>query len=138
MAIGLPIKMVVLTIVGMVGLAAMIGILNNSQDTIPKPMHANIISSNLIILEKFSDNDTIEIPIEIINSNQGLPVEKASVALSGLNAASVNLTNNKGRTVLKFKKGDFDLDANEGYLRLDARATGFLEYNNEYAVKIIK
>ncbi len=137
MALGLPIKMVALTIVGMAGLAAMIGIINSSQDIIPKPMHANIKIGNLIILQNLSDNDTIEIPIEVICSKDGTPVKKANVALFGLKAASINLTDSDGKTMLTFNKRDFDIDANEGYLRLDVRATGFNEYINEYAVKII-
>ncbi len=137
MALGLPIKMVVLTIVGMAGLAAMLAVINDSQEAIPKQMHANIRSGNLIILQNFSDNDTIEIPIEVIYSKDGTPVKKANVALFGLKTASINLTDSDGKTMLTFNKRDFDMDANEGYLRLDVRATGFQEYSNEYAVKIV-
>ncbi len=138
MALGLPIKMVVLTIVGMVGLASMLVIINNSENAIPKPMHANVKSGNLIILSTYLDTDTIEIPIEVINSKDGTPVEKASTALFGLNATAVNITARNGETVLKFNKKDFDLDANEGYLRLDVKASGFQDYTNEYAIKIVK
>ena len=138
MALGLPIKIVVLTIVGMVGLAAMISIIDNSQAVIPKPMHANLNSGSLTILSNFSDTDSITVPIEVVNSKDGTPVEKASVALSGLNAFSVNITDREGSTVLNFNKNDFNLDTNEGYLRLNVKATGFLDYTNEYAVKIVK
>ena len=138
MAIGLPIKIVVLTIVGMVGLAAMLGIINSSKDAVPKPMHAIINGSNLIILSDLSDTDVIELPIEVMNSRDGIPVAKASVVLFGLNAASLNITDPRGETTLKFNKSDFELDANEGYLRLDVKATGFKDYTNEYAVKVVK
>jgi len=102
MALGLPIKIVVLTIVGMVGLAAMISILDNSQAAIPKPMHANINSGSLIILSDFSDTDIIKVSIAVVNSKDGTPVEKASVALSGLNAVSLNITDREGSTFLNF------------------------------------
>ena len=138
MALGLPLKIVVLTIVGMVGLAAMISIIDNSQAVIPKPMHANINSGNLIILSDFSDTDIIKVSIEVVNSKDGTPVEKASVALSGLNAVSLNITAREGSTFLNFNKNDFNMDTNEGYLKLNVRATGFLDYTNEYAVKIVK
>lgn len=135
MALGLPIKMVVLTIVGMVGLAAMLGIIYSSESAMPKPMHANVKSNNLIIL---SDTPNITIPIEVINSKDGTPVEKASVVLFGLNATAINITNSTGETILTFNKTDFDMDASEGYLELNVKATGFLDYKNEYAVKIVK
>ena len=138
MALGLPIKIVVLTIVGMVGLAAMISIIDNSQAVIPKPMHANLNSGSLTILSNFSDTDSITVPIEVVNSKDGTPVEKASVALSGLNAVSLNVTDREGSTFLNFNKNDFNMDMNEGYLRLNVKATGFLDYTNEYAVKIVK
>ena len=138
MAIGLPVKMVVLTIVGMAGLAAMIPVINSSQDTIPKPMHANLKSVSLIILSDFSETDVINFSIEVLNSNDGTPVEKASVALLGLSASSINLTDKNGETLLRFHKQDFEMDANEGYLKLDVRKTGFKVYDNDYAVKIVK
>jgi len=138
MALGLPIKIVVLTIVGMVGLAAMISIIDNSQAVIPKPMHANLKSVSLIILSDFSETDVINFSIEVLNSNDGTPVEKASVALLGLSASSINLTDKNGETLLRFHKQDFEMDANEGYLKLDVRKTGFKVYDNDYAVKIVK
>ncbi len=98
MAIGLPIKMVVLTIVGMAGLAAMLIFVNNSANIIPQPMYANVKNNTLIILS--ASPDTIELQIEVINSEDGTPVERASVVMSGLNAAAVNLTGSNGETIL--------------------------------------
>jgi hypothetical protein len=138
MAIGLPIKMVVITIVGMVGLAAMLTIMNSSQDAVPRPMHADLKNMNLIILSDLSEKDDIDLLIEVLNSRDGTPVKKASVALMGHNASSINMTDHKGETLLKFYKNDFNMAANEGYLRLHVRATGFQDYINEYAVKIVK
>ncbi|MDD1745643.1 MAG: hypothetical protein LUQ20_07560 [Candidatus Methanoperedens sp.] len=135
MALGLPVKMVVLTIVGMVGLAAMLVFINNSEAAIPKPMHANINGSSLIILSE--SPDLIELPVEVINSKDGTPVEKASAALSGMSAASINITDSRGDTVLKFNKSDLELTAQEGYLKLTVRAAGFREYENEFAVKVV-
>lgn len=136
MALGLPIKIVVLTIIGTAGLAAMLAIINASESAIPKPMHADLKSSNLIILSESSD--TIELLVEVTSSKDGAPVGKASTALSGLNTIAINITDNKGVAVLKFNKTDFDMDVEEGYFRLDVKATGFYDYTNEYAVKIVK
>ncbi len=135
MAIGLPIKMVVLTIVGMVGLAAMLAVISNSEAAIPKPMHANIDGSSLIILSE--SPEIIELPVEVVNSKDSTPVVKASVALSGMSTAAINITDSSGDTVLKFNKNDLELKTQEGYLRLTVRAVGFREYENEFAVKVV-
>ena len=135
MAIGLPIKMVVLTIVGMVGLAAMISFISSSEAGMPKPMHANINGSSLIILSECPA--VIELPVEVINSKDGTPVAKANIALTGMSLAAINVTDSGGDTLLKFNKSDLELKAQEGYLKLSVRAAGFREYENEFAVKVV-
>jgi hypothetical protein len=138
MAIGIPVKIVVLTIVGMAGLAAMLTIIDNGEDAIPKPIHADLKSNNLIILSAFNDTDDINMAVEVIDSTDGTYIKKASVILSGHGAAAVNMTNNEGYAILRSKKTDFDLKTGEGYLRLDVKANGFQDYANEFAVKIVK
>lgn len=138
MATGIPIKIVVLTIVGMAGLAAMLAFIDNGGGAIPKPIHADLKSSNLIILSAFNDTEDIDMAVEVIDSTEGTSIKKASVALSGLGGAAVKTTNNEGYAILRFKKTDFDLKAGEGYLRLDVKANGFQDYANEFAVKIVK
>ena len=135
MAIGLPIKMVVLTIVGMVGLAAILAVISNSEAAMPKPMHANIKGGSLIILS--ASSEIIELPVEVINSKDGTLVVKASVALTGMSAVVINVTDSKGDTLLKFNKSDLELRTQEGYLKLTVRAAGFREYENEFAVKVV-
>ena len=138
MAIGIPIKIVVLTIVGMAGLAAMLVFIDNSEGSIPKPIHADVKSSNLIILSAFNDTEDIDMAVEVMDSIKGTHLKKASVVLSGLGAASANMTNANGHTILRFKKTDFDLKEGEGYLRLDVKANGFQDYANEFVIKIVK
>jgi hypothetical protein len=135
MAIGLPIKMVVLTIVGMVGLAAILVVISNSEAAMPKPIHANIKGGSLIILSE--SLEIIDIPVEVINSKDGIPVVKASVALSGMDSVAINITDSNGTALLRFNRDGLELKAHEGYLRLDVRAGGFQAYTNEYAVKVV-
>lgn len=136
MAIGLPIKMVVLTIVGMAGLAVMLTLIENSKNTMPAPMHADIYGRELVIIS--TSPDVIEWKVKVLASGTGVPVEKASVLLSGLNSAAMNRTDTKGETLLVFKKTDFLFDTGEGYLRLDVMAPGFRDYSSDNAVKIVK
>lgn len=138
MAIGLPIQMVVLTIVGMAGLAAMLAIIDNGQSAIPGSIHADVKSGNLIILSAFNDTESIDVKVEVINSIDGTPVRKASSVLSGGGTSAVNVTDENGITILRFKKTDFDMDTGEGYLDLEVMANGFQDYTNEYAIKLIR
>jgi hypothetical protein len=138
MAIGLPIKMVVLTIVGMAGLAAMLAIIDNGQSAIPGSIHADVKSGNLIILSALNDTDNIDVKVEVINSIDGASVRKASSVLSGEGIAVVNITDENGISTLRFKKTDFDMEAEEGYLDLEVKANGFQDYTNEYAVKLVR
>jgi hypothetical protein len=136
MALGLPIKLVVLTIVGMAGLAAMLDFITASERAIPEPMHAVVERGEIIILSE--SNTTVKISVAVMNSRDGTPVNKASVALSGLKAAAVNITDNEGKALLMFNKTDFDLKGNEGYLALNVKAGGFQDYTSEFAVKIVR
>lgn len=137
MAIGIPIKMVVLTIVGMAGLASMIVIIQNGENAMPEPMHADVMSGNIIVLSDFNDTYDINMAVRVIDSTKGEHIQKASVVLSGMGTAAVNITDNNGYSILRFNKTDFDLKDIEGYLRLDVKASGFQDYSNEYAVKIV-
>lgn len=136
MAAGLPVKIVVLTIVGMAGLGAMLTFISDSSSLIPEPMHARINGSGLLILS--TSPETIEIPLEVINSNNGRPVVKANAVLSGLELVAINMTGNNGETIIKINKNDLELKSNEGYLGLEVRATGFRDYVNEFAIKVVK
>lgn len=138
MAIGLPIKMVVLTIVGMAGLAAMLSIIDNGQSSIPGSMHADIKSGNLVILSAFNDSDNIEVKVEVINSIDGTPVRRASTVISGEGTSAANVTDDRGIVILRFKKTDLAMDSGEGYLDLEVMANGFRDYRNEYAVKLVR
>jgi len=135
-AVGLPIKMVVLTIVGMAGLAAMLSVIDNGQSAIPGALHANLKGNSLIILS--SSPGILEFPVEVVNSKDGTGLEKASVVLSGLNVTAINVTGKNGGTILWINRDDVEMDTGEGYLQLDIRASGFQDYSNEYAVKIVK
>lgn len=138
MAIGIPIKMVVLTIVGMAGLAAMLAIIDNGQSAISGSMHADVKSGNIIILSALNDTDNIDVMVEVINSIDGTPVRKASSVLTGEGTSTVNITDENGVAILRFKKTDFDMESGEGYLDIEVRANGFQDYSNEYAVKLIR
>ena len=87
-AVGLPIRMVVLTIVGMVGLAAMIMFISD-MIVVPKSMHANIIgidNSNISSVI-YANGNIYNITVEVIDVNGG-PVEKATIVLYGLDSAA--------------------------------------------------
>jgi hypothetical protein len=135
-AVGLPVKIVVLTIVGMAGLAAMLSVIDNGQRAIPGMLHADLKGNSLIILS--SSPDILEFPVEVADSKDGTGLEKASVVLSGPNVTAINVTGRNGRTILRINRDDIEMDTGEGYLELVIKASGFQDYSNEYAVKVVK
>ncbi len=89
------------------------------------PLSISILKS--FFLSNFSDTDIVKVQIEVINSKDGTPVEKASVSLSGLNVVSVNITDSAGNTFLNFNSDDFIMDTNEGYLKPNFENSYFLK-----------
>lgn len=136
MAAGIPIKMVVLTIVGMAGLAAMLVIIENGEKAMPEPMHADIISKNIIVFSDINVTDDFGVEVKV-SASDGTPVRKASIVLSGLGTGSVNVTDSNGSAVVMFNKSDFQNKGGEGYLKMYVKANGFQDYSNDYAVRIV-
>jgi len=84
--------MVVLTIVGMVGLAAMLSFISSSESMIPKPCMPNIMAAAWSFCRI---PEIIELPVEVITQRRHTCV-KASVALSGMSTAVINITDSNG------------------------------------------
>lgn len=135
-AIGLPIRMVVLTIVGMVGLAVMIMFISD-MTVVPKSMHANIIgidNSNISSVI-YANGSIYNITVEVINVDGG-PVERATVVLYGLDSSTSGLTDGQGQTLISIDTSTIDVTC-EGYLKLSTRSEGFADYQNDFALKVV-
>jgi len=135
-AIGLPIRMVVLTIIGMAGLAGMI-IFIGDMSLVPKTMHADItdIDNSTTSSVLHVNNGTKNVTICVIDINGG-PVVGATVVFYGLHTSASGITDSNGNALVNINTSSFSVSG-EGYLKLSAKASGFVDYKNDFALKVV-
>ena len=133
---GLPMRMVVLTIVGMAGLGAMIMFIGDVE-LVPKSMHADIIGiDNSTTSSVLHTNSGVKnITVQIIDVD-GQAVEDATVIIYGLHTSSAGITGVDGRSVLSLDTAAISVSG-EGYLKLVAKGNGFLDAKNDFALKVV-
>ena len=135
-SIGLPIRMVVLTIIGLIGFAAIVASISNAPAA-PRPMYAvaNVSSFTLpggsggtppLLLTVFDNDD---------NSVGG-----ANIVVWGpsRSAAAGGVTNSGGEVVIQIANISLPVGKQEGYLSVKVMADGYLDYSDGYLVKVVK
>jgi len=134
--VGLPMRMVVLTIVGMAGLAAMI-IFIGDMSLVPKTMHADItgIDNSTTSSLLHVNNGTKNVTIRVIDVD-GEPVVGATVVFYGLHTSASGMTDSNGNARVNINTSSFSVSG-EGYLKLLAKASGFVDYKNDFALKVV-
>ncbi|HUW67798.1 MAG TPA: hypothetical protein VMW20_07085 [Candidatus Nanoarchaeia archaeon] len=135
-AVGLPMRMVVLTIVGMAGLASMIIVIGD-LNLVHRSMHGDIISIENSTTSSLlhANNGTKNVTVEVIDVD-GSSVERATVVIFGLDSSASGRTNRDGYAVLVVNTSSIKV-VGEGYLKLVVKADGFSDYQNDYALKVV-
>ncbi len=142
---GLPIRLIIALVIGVVVLGAMVSAI--SQFKPPKSLSANVISSgagelkrgNLIAVKGFGEvNSPFKVLVRVVDVD-GNPVSGASVAITGLGGAGSNVTNSTGYALVE-SASDINLNENqnEGYLSIEVTASGYTNYRNENAIKVVR
>lgn len=141
---GLPVRLIVVLVVGVIALAAMVAAMNGFKPE--KSLSASIVnvngkqgnllrvsSSGAGEVEK-SWNCTIKVTDE-----KGDPIDGASVIVHGLYGAGSDVTDKDGVARLNNTNG-IKLNANQytGYMTLEVSATGYHTYKNENALAVIR
>ena len=135
-AMGLPMRMVVLTIVGMAGLAAMVIVIGD-LNLVPKTMHADItgIDNSTTSSVLHVNNGTKNVTVRVIDIDGG-PVVGATVVVYGLHTSASGMTDSNGNALVNIDTTSFSVSG-EGYLKLSAKASGFVDYKNDFALKVV-
>jgi hypothetical protein len=135
-SMGLPIRMVVLTIVGMAGLAAMV-IAIGDINLVPKTMHADItgIDNSTISSVLLVNNGTKNVTVRVIDIDGG-PVVGATVVIYGLHTSASGISDSNGNALVNIDTASFSVSG-EGYLKLSAKASEFVDYKNDFALKVV-
>ncbi|MCL7410651.1 MAG: carboxypeptidase regulatory-like domain-containing protein [Methanosarcinaceae archaeon] len=135
-SVGLPMRMVVLTIIGLIGFAAIVASISNAP-TVPRPMYvvANISSFAL-------PNDSGDTPPLLLSvfDNDDISIPDANVVVWGPShsAAAGGVTDSGGEVVIQIANISLPVGKQEGHISVKAMADGYLDYTDIYLVKVVK
>ncbi|NYT19121.1 MAG: carboxypeptidase regulatory-like domain-containing protein [Methanosarcinales archaeon] len=135
-AIGLPIRMVVLTIIGMIGFAVIVSSIVNAPTT-PRPMYATSNVTSITISGESGNTGLLEITV---SNFDGDPIGGCNVVLrdpSGTIAAG-GLTDSSGQVWMQLNNISLPTGKHEGYITIKAMADGYLEHDDEHFVKVVR
>lgn len=141
---GLPVRLIVVLVVGVIALAAMVGALNGFKPQ--KSLSASVYEvggkdGNMLMIPKtgyaaVEHNWTCRV---LVVDAEGDPVSGASVIVHGLSGAGSAVTDKDGEAYLT-KTNDVTLNANQnsGYMTLEVSAPGYNTYTNENALAVVR
>ena len=141
---GLPVRLIVVLVVGVIALSAMVAALNGFKPQ--KALTASVIEvggkdGNLLVVPKtgyasVEHNWTCRV---LVVDADGNPVSGASVIVHGLSGAGGGVTDKNGKAYLN-KTDDVMLNANQnsGYMTLEVSAPGYNNFKNENAMAVVR
>jgi|Deesub1362A_J573_1020465.scaffolds.fasta_scaffold00160_46 hypothetical protein len=142
---GMPIRLIIALIVGVVVLGAMVSAIGEFKPA--RTMSASVVKTgandlsggNLIALRGSGEISSSFKAIVRVVDVDGNPVSGANVVISGLGGAGSNVTNSTGIAVIE-SAADIHLNENqnEGYLSIEVTASGFNNYRNDNAIKVVR
>lgn len=135
-ATGLPIRMVVLTIIGMIGMYAILTAVLSSPLT-PGTMYISVNSSS------FSINDTITDSPEMmiqVTDQEDVPVGGANVVVWDPSRVRVvgGITDGSGRFIFRLTNISLPAGKSEGFLAVRVMQEGYIDYADDFFVKVRK
>ena len=135
-SIGLPMRMVVLTIIGLIGFAAIVGSISNAPAA-PRPMYAVANVSSFTLPGGSGNTPPLLITVFDNDDNQ---IGGANVVVWGpsRSAAVGSVTDSGGEVVIQVANISLPIGKQEGYISIKVMADGYLDYSDGYLVKVVK
>jgi hypothetical protein len=141
---GLPVRLIVVLVVGVIALSAMVAAVNSFKPQRTLTAAVTEVSSkdgNLLQVSNSGEGTVSKTWTCYVNvtDDKGDPVSGASVIVHGLGGAGSGVTNTKGVAYIS-KTNDIRLNPNQniGYMTLEVNAPGFYQYKNENALAVIR
>lgn len=133
-ALGLPIRMVVLTIVGLAGMTVMLAALTGIQTT---PGVLYVMSNSTSFSMNDSTGDSPHIRLTVVNSEDE-PVPGASVVVWGPDhrTAKAGTTDAFGEFTFRLENMSLPTGKSEGYLAVKVMQEGYLDLDEQYLIKV--
>lgn len=141
---GLPVRLIVVLVVGVIALAAMVSAMNSFKPQ--KTLTASVTSVNSkdgnLLRVSSSGAGAVEktwtCTVKVTDDNGG-PVYGASVILHGLSGAGSDTTDKSGIAHLNNTNAiKLNANQNSGYMTLEVSAPGYYTYKNENALAVIR
>jgi len=141
---GLPVRLIVVLVVGVIALAAMVAAVNGFKPQ--KSMSASVYEvggkdGNMLMVPKAGSGPAEHnwtCRVKVVDA-KGDPVEGASVIVHGLSGAGSDVTDRYGVAYLS-KTNNVNLNSNQnsGYMTLEVSASGYNTYKNENAIAVVR
>jgi hypothetical protein len=141
---GLPVRLIVVLVVGVIALAAMVAAVNGFKPQ--KSMSASVYEvggkdGNMLMIPKAGSGPAEHnwtCRVKVVDA-KGDPVEGASVIVHGLSGAGSDVTDRYGVAYLS-KTNNVNLNSNQnsGYMTLEVSASGYNTFKNENAVAVVR
>lgn len=139
--VGLPLRIVVLSIVGLAGFYTILSALGSAPAP-PEPMYAtaNISSLSLPSPEPSSSGETdLHLLVKVLDSNsQGIGEANVIVWSPDKKSASSNVTDSQGKAILNISNPELPPGKAEGYVSVKVMRTGYRDFTNDYFVKVTR
>ena len=140
---GLPVRLIVVLVIGMVALSAMLGILGElspPRSITSQVTQVNQQPGNLLRVDSadVGEDKQWSCTVEVRDSG-GYPVVGANVLVYGLGAAGSGTTGEDGRvTVSHTNYVNLQSNQNRAYLTLEVSAQGYQNYVNPNAIVVVR
>lgn len=139
--LGLPIRIVVLTVVGLIGFCTILTALSNAPAP-PKPMYAtaNMSVLSLPSTEGGSNTETnLSLPVKVFDSeNRGIKDANVIAWSPDRKRAYSGVTDLKGNVILKISNPELPSGKAEGYIKIKVMREGYRDFTSDYFLKVIQ
>ncbi len=139
--VGLPLRILVLSIVGLVGFYAILSALGSAPAP-PEPMYAtaNISSFSLPSPESGSSGETnLHLLVKVIDrNNRGIKQANVIAWSPDKGNAYSGITDYKGNAVIKISNPKIPQGKAEGYISIKVMRSGYIDFTSEYFVKVVR
>lgn len=132
--IGLPIRIVVLSVIGFIGFYAIISAISAAPKP-PEPMYATSNISTLSLPSEGEGNFSLLICV-FDRENHGVGGANIIIWSPDRKNAYSGITDPRGSATIKIINPEIPVGKFEGYIRVKVMRTGYKDFNEEYFVKV--
>ena len=135
--VGLPIRIVVLSIVGFVGFYAILSALSAAPAP-AEPMYATANVSTFS-LNSGGEESNFSLQISVLDrENRGVGDANVIVWSPDRKKAYSGITGPDGNVIIKILNPELPVGKSEGYVAVKVMRTGYRDFNEEYFVKVTR